>query len=222
MNKSTNNTHALYLFGVCMTSLAVLFAFFQIAPLLPDSLGWENGPVENTQVVLLVLGGIMAIVLALKAPAQPARCFWWIIMPFWFSMAMRELSWGATLLPPIDFSPVMGPSFSSSQQLPYKPLVAPFLSAMLLVMALAGLKFKVWRLTPVLWRTRSLPILEMLLFIACMLVSTAAEGHMGLSIPPMEEAKAQNLEELAELWAYVMLLLAQWRVMRGLRWARTN
>lgn len=216
MNQTINPTHKLYLFILCMTSVAVLYAFYKIAPLLPDSWGWENGPVENTQVAILALGGFISIFFALKANQQPERCFWWVITPFWFSMAMRELSWGATLLPPIDFDPVMGPAFSSTLQLAYKPFIAPLLSAMLLIMVLAALWYRVYKLAPVLWRTRSLPFAELFFFVISMLVSTASEGHMGMQISGLEHAKLQNLEELAELWAYVMLALAQWRVHRGL------
>lgn len=195
---------------------AALVACYFAAPLLPARLGWENGVIENTQVVLLLLGGLLAARYALRAPVQPQRAFWWVISPLWGVLALRELSWGATLLPPLHLDPLTGPTFSSSQQLFYKPLITPALLVLVAGLVVVLLVWRAYRLLPLLWQCRGVPWSEMALVVACMLVSTAAEGHMGLAIQGLGHGASQLLEEFAELLAYLMLLVGQCRVHQAL------
>lgn len=198
------------------TAIALLGGYY-VAPYFPPVLGWENGLLENTQVVILLFGGCWAYTEAKNATSQPRRTFWWVITPIWFVMALRELSWGACLLMPLYIDPVTGPIFSSTQQLFYKPLVAPVLMVLVACQVLAALRWRIDRLLPVLWRAQALPLLEIGLFIVCFLVSTAAEGHMGMHISGLDEGSAQLLEEWAELLAYIALFIAQARVLLALR-----
>lgn len=199
------------------TVLGLIAGYF-LAPVLPPVIGWENGLLENTQVVILLFGGYWAFKEARSAPNQTRRVFWWVITPIWFVIVMREISWGAGLLMPIYIDPVTGPAFSSTQQLFYKPLVAPVLMAMVALQIFAALRWRIDKLITVLWQAKALPILEMSLVVICALVSTAAESHMGLSIPGMEDkGSLQLLEEWAELLAYSVLFAAQARVILALR-----
>lgn len=189
-----------------------MVASYLLAPFLPPWAGWENGPVENAQAALLFWGGVSALRYAAQSQPGRTRAFWWMVAPIWFVMVGRELSWGAALLAPLRFSAEMGPAFSSSQQLAYKPAVPPVVG-MLAAFSLALFVRTRQDLTlQSLWQRRALPLAEIALFVAAMLLSNAAEGHMGLTIPWAEEWALQNLEEMAELCAYAALFCAQWRV----------
>lgn len=194
-----------------------LIASYLLAPLLPHWTGWENGPVENAQAALLFWGGVSALHCAAQSEAGRPRAFWWMVAPIWFVMVGRELSWGAALLTPLDFSAQTGPTFSSTQQLAYKPAVAPVVGMLAAFSLAVFVRTRQYRTLQSLWQRRALPLAEIGLFAAALLLSTAAEGHMGLSIPWTEEWALQNLEELAELCAYAALFCAQWRVRACLR-----
>lgn len=198
-------------------TVAALWAMYFLAPYIPPVWGWENGIFENTQVVILLFGGAWAFKEARISTETRHKVFWWVITPIWFVMALRELSWGATLLMPVYMDPITGPVFFSTRQLPYKPLVAPVLMGLVALQILAALRWRVDKLLPVLWRARAIPLLEIGLFILCFLVSTAAEGHMGMSISSLDEGSAQLLEEWSELLAYMALFIGQARVLLALR-----
>lgn len=217
MNETSPNRRPL---GVNVLIWLALVGSYLVAAQWPGWVGWENGPVENMQAVMLAVGGLLALDRRRRCslagrPQQAA--FWLVVAPIWFALAARELSWGAVFLPPLDFSAEMGPAFSSSRQLAYKGLVAPVLAFLLLGMAWSFVRTRQHQTLARLWRAGGFPLLEIGTFVLCMLASTAAEGHMGLGIRGLGHAQAQTFEELAELWAYAALLLAQQRVWRVLR-----
>lgn len=196
---------------------AALVASYLIAPRLPASFGWENGPIENLQAALLLVGGIWAFRLRAASPEPRYRAFWLLIAPIWLAMFARELSWGAVLLQPLDVSTLTGPVFSSTKQLWYKPAIAPALLLLLLLGIGSFIRNRQTLTVGELWRSRSLPLLEIALFVFVLFASAIAEGHMGMNLDELGEAGAQNFEELVELWGYLLLIGAQWRVARCLK-----
>lgn len=196
---------------------AALVASYLIAPRLPAPFGWENGPIENLQAALLLVGGIWAFRLRAASPEPRYRAFWLLIAPIWLAMFARELSWGAVLLQPLDVSTLTGPVFSSTKQLWYKPAIAPALLLLLLLGIGSFIRNRQTLTVGELWRSRSLPLLEIALFVFVLFASAIAEGHMGMNLDELGEAGAQNFEELVELWGYLLLIGAQWRVARCLK-----
>jgi hypothetical protein len=196
--------------------IVVLAISYFLSPVLPFTIGWENGPIENMQAVLLFGGGIWALQRHQAVVDHRQRSFWVIIAPIWFAMSARELSWGAVFCTPIKFSTEMGPSFSSAQQLWYKPAIAPALMSVLIACIWHFIKTKQKQTVIELWKRRSIPLIEIGIFALCMIISAIAEGHMGLNMNQFSDATAEIFEEFAELWGYIALLLAQWRVIRGL------
>ena len=140
-----------------------------------------------------------------------------MIAPIWFILCARELSWGAAFMHPIDFSTEFGPIFSSSQQLPYKKLIPPLLGAILLVIVWRFIHTKQQQTLVKVWRNRAFPWLELGLFAIAFAISTDAEGHGVGLFKHMDHVSQQVVEELAELLAYIALLMAQWRVASSLR-----
>lgn len=205
--------NALFL-SVCF--FAALIASYFIAPQLPATFGWENGPIENIQAILLFVGGAWACCLLVASKEPRHRAFWKLIAPIWFAMFGRELSWGAVLRAPLSVSPITGPVFSSTQQLWYKPAVAPTLFVLLLLGIRSFIRNRQSRTVAELWRTRNLPLIQIALFVFVLFASAIAEGHMGMNLDELGEAGAQNFEELVELWGYALLIFAQWRVAKCL------
>lgn len=193
---------------------------YVVAPLLPVTIGWENGPIENTQAVLLFLGGAWALKLRAASMTARTRSFWSLISPVWFIMAARELSWGAVLRQPIGFSQLTGPVFSSTRQLWYKPAILPIVLAILACCVWTFIRTKQSETVGTLWDDHDLPLLEIGFFIVTMFASAIAEGHMGMNLDHLGEGGAQTFEELVELCGYGALLLAQWRVAKSLTSSR--
>ncbi|AVS70934.1 hypothetical protein C8247_11160 [Paracidovorax avenae] len=187
-----------------------------VASVLPVSAGWENGLLEDSQVVLLLAGACMAVLVACGhtagRPASPvAKGLALASVPVWCLMAARELSWGAALLPPIGFS-AEGPVYSSSV-LWYKPAVAPLA---LLVLAWCGwvlLRSRVLQAVPALLRSRQFAWPELAVLLLAAALSTYAEGHLGIPVAGFLQGRAVVVEEWAELFAYLALVAAQWQVL---------
>jgi hypothetical protein len=196
--------------------IVLLAASYFLSPVLPVSVGWENGPIENLQAVLLFIGGIWALQRRRASTNSRQRNFWLIITPIWFAMSARELSWGAVFCTPIKFSAQTGPSFSAAQQLWYRPAVAPALLVVLIACIWSFIKTKQTQTVTELWKRHSIPLIEIGIFVLCMFISAVAEGHMGMSFSHFSDGAAEIFEEFAELWGYISLLFAQWRVIRGL------
>lgn len=191
-----------------ITGLLVLIVSYPVAQILPSWVSWENGPVENAQVVVLFFGMVQAL-LYQKSGTSDWKWLWRGAALIWFICAVRELSWGAVFLDPIHMSEE-GPFFSSSQ-LWYKPAIMPALIISIVLAAFLMLKNGSHELPRPLQRSGGLPWTEFLLATLCMMISTAAEEHLGLTTG-LTGAAAQNLEELSELAAYIFLLTGQYRI----------
>ena len=193
---------------VMFAGLLVLIVSYPLSLVLPSWTSWENGPVENLQVVVLFLGMIQALFFQ-KTGTPDWKWLWRGAALIWFICAVRELSWGAVFLEPLSMSD-SGPFFSS-RQLWYKPAVMPALIASTLLFAMLMLRNGSHKLLNPLQRSGGLPWTEFLLATLCMMISTAAEEHLGLTTG-LTGAAAQNLEELSELAAYIFLLTGQFRI----------
>lgn len=186
---------------------ALLAISFASAGILPAWTGFENGPIENAQVLVLLGGALLAIRFAVRAQSN-LRWFWMAVFPIWLVMSLRELSWGAVFLPALSISE-HGPYFSSSQ-LWYRSYVAPALIAVSLLVLVFFIKARGPHILKYLFATRQLPYADIGLFILAMIISAGAEGHMWLNFG--DWGHMQVLEEAAELAAFVFLLSAQARV----------
>lgn len=188
--------------------LLVLVASYPLAQVFPSWVSWENGPVENLQVVILFFGMVQAL-LYQKSGTSDWKWLWRGAALIWFICAIRELSWGAVFLDPIGMSDE-GPFFSS-RQLWYKPAIMPALIISIILAGILMLKNGSHQLLRPLQRSGGLPWLEFFLATLCMMISTAAEEHLGLTTG-LTGSAAQNLEELSELAAYIFLLTGQYRI----------
>ena len=200
--------------------LAFLLAIYPLALRLPESLSWENGWLERTQLAMLIIGFLCAAWMRSdlrrgtsdpRAPStrQTVLRLSLIAMAFWLMCAGRETSWGATFLTR-GVMEADGPYFSSSKlwyHMAIKPLV-------LLAVGAAALAFVYWRLDRpllALMRQRRFPWAELALVVTAAVMSTLSESSMFFE-DSAPEALRMLVEELAEMGCYFGLLLMQTRL----------
>lgn len=172
---------------------------------LPTHWGWENGPLEQTQVVILLAGLAVAVWAARRQSGSAFGYVWRIAAFFWLAMAAREMGWGATWLPAYDFDPLEGPLYSS-RHLWWKPAVPWVCGLLLLISAYWVVRHRI--IGSVIWfwmQRRRFPWATLAMFVLAMLVSAVAEGHAGV-----DWISGVVPEEMAECWAYLALWWAQW------------
>lgn len=193
---------------------------YPAARLLPISFGWENGWLEDLQVVVLLAGAAMAAVFARDVRSggeagRAARGLALALVPVWCLLAARELSWGAVLLPPVGFAED-GPVYSSAM-LWYKPAVIPLAALVLAWCAWVFVRHGAYRVVLHLLRSPQFAWAELALLVLAGLLSTYAEGHLGVALPQRLMDQALVMEEWAELFAYIALVAAQRQVFALLR-----
>jgi len=193
-------------------AFALLLLAYPLSYMLADWWSWENGPIELLDNAVLFAGAVQAIWLAFRDPS-PRRWLWVAVLPIWVVCLARELAFGAVFFPPIGMDDD-GPVFSS-KVLACHGLIAPAVALLALVSLVTLVRFKLWRLVPVIIRARQLPTLEFVMTAISFLAMTAAERHMHMSLDPYVGI-AQVVEETVELAGYMFLLTAQQRVRKAL------
>lgn len=178
-------------------SLLLLALLFPLGIFLPVWWGWENGPLENTQ-VLILSGGLAVSCYAVRhnRNQRKVRNLWlWSIL-FWLLCIGRELSWGRVFYPVV--SGIHGPEFISIHQLPYGFLVHPIV-AIVIIAALIG----ICRSAPLTYlRQTTLPLID----IAVVLLTAILSIWFDKSTIPFLSPHEEVLEEWAELTTYWALV----------------
>lgn len=188
-------------------NIALIFIF---APYLPSEVGWENGPLEDLQALLLFLSGIIALIYSFQVKAFSKKIFWLSIMIIWFILVLRELSWGATLLSPQSIDPINGYSFDSNELPYYRQTIIGV--AIFGVLSLLGLCYSY----KFLWHSFTSGTFPWTFFIFAVIINilaAGAEGHM-ISTKHFWEAyhiDHQIVEEWFELLSYMYLTITQYQ-----------
>lgn len=192
-------------------SLALLLALlccYPLSLLIPPAWVWENGIVEDGDVIVLGIGCAWAVAAWARDRPAPVALLARSVVPLWAILIGREMSWGAVLFAP-EHMTAAGPVFTS-HHLWYRPAVAPLLA---LLFAWSG--WSAWRcrldrqLYGVLARGR-FPWLELLVVLAAAAGSSCAEAHLPACVAALQN---QRFEELVELVGYVALVAVQARVL---------
>lgn len=191
-------------------TVLLLLAVYPLSSVMPATWGWENGLLENLQVLLLLGGLLTAWAFSLKVRHRDSRRVAIGAVLLWGIAAARELSWGAVFLSPILVKDT-GPTFSA-RLLPYHAIVDPVV--VMLVIA-SVLLFALGRLLRMIQRQIKdglFPWLELGIVVTAALVATYAEGHLHMAGQPnLPEVQCQLIEEFCELVSYMALYLAQAR-----------
>lgn len=199
-------------------ALFVLALAYPLSLLLPARYGFENGPIEMAQNFILIAGGVQAGILALKSKSGWGW-LWAAVIPIWLICLARELSWGAVFFPPLEM-PESGPVYSS-RILSYRPFVPLIVAAFVFLSAFLVYKHRLWTLAEDVKRTRQFPLFDLVMTVISLLLMSAAEGKIGMSLGGFV-AHGQIFEELSELAAYIFLLSAQQEIRFASLFLREN
>lgn len=192
--------------------ILVILSYY-IGSYLPITWGWENGPLEWSQVVILATGALLTGCWWQEAKAARQyrqACFFAWAMPLWLLMICRELSWGRVFYP-VGLDPVSGPYFFSISQLPYGKIVYPVIALILLAFLVAVVRHKLYAIPYELFRQDRFPISEFSLVIVSFVVAYIAEKQLHNAI----------MEEIVECVAYLSLILTAYRVKVALQQRNT-
>ncbi|CQR73379.1 hypothetical protein SOV_51620 [Sporomusa ovata DSM 2662] len=188
--------------------IIVILSYF-IGSHLPPSWGWENSPLEWSQVVILSVGALLTAKWQQEAKSDGqyhhARFLAWSI-PLWLLMVGREMSWGRVFYP-VGFDPITGPFFISVSQLPYAPIVYPMIAVVILSWLFAVIKYKLLAVPYKLYQHGRFPTGEILLVIFSFIVANIAEKLLHFEI----------MEEIVEDVAYLSLIITAYRVKVALK-----
>lgn len=182
---------------------ALLLAFYPASFWIPHRWTWENGVIENAQLLMLICAGAWAVAAWWRLRPAPTAPLALCAVPIWAVLAGREASWGAIFFGPLAVTHA-GPVFSSSH-LWYKPGVAPVALALLLAAFAGACRYRIDRLFAGAIAARCFPWMAMAVAIAAGAAATCAEGRLHCVVPP----HGQGFEELAELVGYAALFIAQ-------------
>lgn len=177
---------------------AALLACYPVSAILPAPWSREGALLENLQVLVLGAGGLYALGYWLRTRPQRVSLLALWGAPVWLLLAARELSWGRVLFP----EPAHGASAFWLE-----PAVRPLAALVLAWLVFSAIRYRIHEVLRVVLAQR-VPWLAMAVVLVGALGSTCAEGHMGcsLGLPP---ARAEMVEELSELMAYLALFSIQ-------------
>ncbi|SDF52542.1 hypothetical protein [Sporomusa acidovorans] len=189
--------------------IIIIISSYSIGNYLPLSWGWENSPLEWSQVVILFAGALLTAKWSLEAKSagryHHARFFTWAI-PLWLLMAGREMNWGRVFYP-VGINPITGPFFIPVSQLPYGPIVYPLIAVVIFSWLFAVIKYKLFLVPYKLYQQGRFPTSEFLLVIFSFVVAHIAERQLHFEI----------MEEIVEDVAYISLILTAYRVKVALK-----
>ncbi|WP_312517883.1 hypothetical protein [Massilia sp.] len=190
--------------------LVALLAAYPLSAFLDAGWGRENGILENAQVMVLGAGFVAAMLAFQRTrPGKTALLALWAA-PIWLILAGRELSWGRVLLP----APGMESShnLAATGMLWLQPFVKPSVVLLVLALLFYAWRHRVDRIVCAAFARRT-PWLCFAVALGGALGSTCAEGHMGCSLD-LGAGRSGVFEELAELLAYISLVMIQDSVLR--------
>ncbi len=191
------------LFPSTWVSLLLVMLLFPLAIQFPGWWSWENGPLENGQVVILVSGVILTrFIVRHNAHDRRMRNFWLWTIPLWLLVIARELSWGRVFFEPIVIGG-SGPVFPALRDVWYGDYVYPVNTVIILTTLV-----QLWRNCQ--WsklRQLQFPAVDVVLLIAAALASQLVFEK---TLIPAFSAYSQMLEEGAEFivyWCMVSILM---------------
>lgn len=126
--------------------LLVLFAvlILPVSGFLPDWVNFENGPIENTQVILLLGCALMCVKFARDTLSSPSHKMWLPSAGIFLILAARELSWGRVFFIK-EYSAAGEPILIASSEMPFRTAIHGFIGV-LAVLCLYGLiRFVPWK-----------------------------------------------------------------------------
>ena len=166
-----------------------------MAYILPKTISWENGFLENLQVVVLLVGFLLSFNFYKKSYYNRIHYMWINVSGFFLLLAGRELSWGR-----VFFQTKMtedGPKFIPMSQVPHHMFINVCISILIAIIVI-GLIYTV----P--WRTIFTKVLVPRTYL-CLVFIGAIFAIIGDHDWIFHGYRGETVEELGELSVYFLM-----------------
>jgi len=180
-------------------STVFTIAIIPLSLILPEWISWENGPLEDLQVVVLAVGFFLTAAFSKKACQKNIQHMWLAISGAFLLLIGRELSWGR-----VFFQTKMtnnGPEFISMNQIPHHLILNEMILFFIVAVGISIIYTVPWR------KLLDMPFPKkhcILAVVASMLSIIGDHGWV------LMKAQGETMEELAELMVYFLLVCIVW------------
>lgn len=183
--------------------LLILYALllYPVSGMLPDWASFENGPIENAQVLLLLLCGGMCVWFARHTLLSPAQKIWLPSAGIFLILALRELSWGRVFFIRA-YSEAGEPILISSSEMPFYTAIHACVGFIAVLCLYFLVRFVPWKH---IFKEIPFPWIHFLAIIICIVLTTLGDHHS-----LFHTIRDQQIEELAELLMYALLGHTAW------------
>ncbi|MBR1728235.1 MAG: hypothetical protein IJ728_01740 [Selenomonadaceae bacterium] len=193
-HKQRSQLETVYKYSL-ITGILILIVAYPLALILPVSISFENGFLENLQVLILIVGSLYNLKLIADSIDKEIGAFHLWSAVFMIFMAFRELSWGRVFFP-IDMED-NGPVFVAMKNFSLRIEVHIMIALFILFLILFMLKY----LPLIRIFNCHLPFLIILAMIISIIFSYV--GDHGMLIGKLQ---GQIVEEIGELAFYILIL----------------
>ena len=178
-----------------LLGLLLALCAYPISRYAPVEWGYENGVVENSQMVLLFLSMIVCW------KVRHNHALFRFICAILFVLMLRETNFGKTIFYP---DPNRPNKFLSWDKIPYAPYVDPVMIVYGILTAFYFIRKKIIHIIPAFIKSGRLPFWNIFLMLASIAVGVLVDKCFETFL----------VEEIAELIFYLLLLLSLWRAGR--------
>lgn len=185
-------------------SLYALFLFlaliYPLSGFFPDWVSFENGPIENLQVIALT-GSALQCLLYRSETRGKLRGMWLSGAGIFFILAFRELSWGRVFLVQ-GYSDIGEPIFLAAADMPFRTEIHAAVGVLAVLCLFLLVRHTPWK---EIWQNRLFPLPQFLLVIAGVTLCTLGD-HKAI----FHTLRDQQIEEMGELLMYLALCHGAW------------
>lgn len=186
-------------------SLSLLFLYllliYPLSGMLPDWASFENGPLENAQVIVLLGGALLCIHFAHYSQGSPTHGMWLPSAGIFLILAFRELSWGRVFMVK-GYSAIGEPIIPGSSEMPFHTAIHVGVGIAAVLCLYFLIRYAPWKR---IFREIRLPWAQLALIVICIALNTLGDHHA-----MFHTMRDQIIEELAELLMYLTFCHTAW------------
>lgn len=186
-------------------SLSLLFLYllliYPLSGMLPDWASFENGPLENAQVIVLLGGALLCIHFAHYSQGSPTHGMWLPSAVVFLILAFRELSWGRVFMVK-GYSAIGEPIIPGSSEMPFHTAIHVGVGIAAVLCLYFLIRYAPWKR---IFREIRLPLAQLALIVICIALNTLGDHHA-----MFHTMRDQIIEELAELLMYLTFCHTAW------------
>lgn len=186
-------------------SLSLLFLYllliYPLSGMLPDWASFENGPLENAQVIVLLGGALLCIHFAHYSQGSPTHGMWLPSAVVFLILAFRELSWGRVFMVK-GYSAIGEPIIPGSSEMPFHTAIHVGVGIAAVLCLYFLIRYAPWKR---IFREIRLPLAQLALIVICIALNTLGDHHA-----MFHTMRDQLIEELAELLMYLTFCHTAW------------